>query len=381
MRAWLTDGNIDFAKEFQAAIGTHFDRPAQETGQIPQSIPPRQKLSAHLGAYLDLKRLGLIQDIPDRETTKDKAGNSIDESSFASPAPFSSLIAEDIVETLGRAGADAVTTVAEALLAVNALANAHGAKRVYYRDEHNYGWALKSRAQRKMELASGKALPSRNGITDIEIQELRRFQRQVRCDRELKLEISRYGRLPKRNDPEWLPVMQHYDEDFGTRMLDITSSIFSGLHFACVDWDGTIDFDTDGLLYMFFDHGRYYRYKEIGGFDDEISEFVPKKVKQTFKDWRHPEYIHHFKSARISMREVAQDGHFFVHGDLGVVPEFGGTGKFKLCIPRWAKARIIKELWFAGYTPERIVRGNKGIEAKSRAEGQVAEYLRNTPNW
>jgi hypothetical protein len=233
-----------------------------------------------------------------------------------------------------------------------------------------------------MEANSDKSLGAANGITDREIEELKRFQKQVRSDPG-QVEVVQYNTLPDDDDPEWLPIMQHYDEEFGTRMLDVTSSIFAGLHFACVDWDGTIDFDTDGLLYVFFDHGRYYKYQDekTGDFDDDVSEFVPDKITDLFKNWRHSKYIHHFTSAQYSMREFAQDGHFLVQGDLSVEPIFGGTAKFKLCVPHWAKARIIEELWFAGYTPERIVRGRKGKTAAQQAKEQLQEYRKRYPGW
>lgn len=81
------------------------------------------------------------------------------------------------------------------------------------------------------------------------------------------------------------------------------------------------------------------------------------------------------------MRELAQDGVFLVQGDLGKDPEFGGTKQFKLCIPRWAKANIVEELWLAGYTPERIVRGEIGQKAKDKAESELRDYRAKYPNW
>ena len=45
--------------------------------------------------------------------------------------------------------------------------------------------------------------------------------------------------------------MQHYDDDFGTRLSDATTAVFARLYFACVAWDGTINNDIDGVLYVF----------------------------------------------------------------------------------------------------------------------------------
>ena len=380
MRPWLTDGNVDFVTSFHEAVQAHFDHPAKEQKRQDESLEYRRKLANVVHTYRDLQNLGLTKPIPDRIVTLDKGGDRIDKSMFSEPSPFQSVITEDVVACFGRAGSGAVASVAEAMMTVNALARPFGAAKIYYRGEHNYGWELKSRAQRKLE-ESGDLPDEVNGITDRELDELRRFQDQVHTDPDLELELVRYGTLPASDDPEWLPIMQHYDPEFGSRMLDISSSVFAGLHFACVDWDGRIDFETDGLLYVFFDHGRYYKSEHTGDFDDEISEFLPVKITDSFKNWRCPEYLHHYRSAQYSMREFAQDGYFLVQSDLALEPVFGGRGKFKLCIPHWAKARIISELWFAVYTPERIVRGKIGKLAGQRAKKDLEEYLENHPGW
>jgi hypothetical protein len=81
------------------------------------------------------------------------------------------------------------------------------------------------------------------------------------------------------------------------------------------------------------------------------------------------------------MRELAQDGLFLVQGDFQPSPQFGGTESFKICIPHWAKARIIEELWLAGYTPERIVRGVMGKRAAEVSKKQLEEYRKENPGW
>lgn len=45
--------------------------------------------------------------------------------------------------------------------------------------------------------------------------------------------------------------MQHYDDNYGTRMIDVTTSLYCALFFASADWDGTVDSSVDGKLYMF----------------------------------------------------------------------------------------------------------------------------------
>lgn len=381
-RPWLTDGNIEYARVYQTAIQVHFQGPAKEKKQWEESLPHLRELQSGITPYASLQRLGITKAIPPRATCKNQDGESTDNSNFPEPGGnWSELIAEDVAATFGRAGAGAVASVAEALVVINSLARPHEAGKIYYRGEHRYGYELKSRAQRKMENDYGAPLEAANGITKRELAELRRFQKQVKSNPEFVSEILHRSGLPQDDDPEWLPIMQHYDVEFGTRLLDITRSIFAGLHFACIDWDGTIDFDTDGLLYILFGHGRYYAYEPAGGFNDEISEFVPDNVADAFKSWRHPEYMHHFSSSQSSMRELAQDGLFLAQGDLGSEPVFAGRGQFKICIPRWAKARIIEELWFAGYTPQRIVRGEIGRQAADKSMKQLEEYRKTNPGW
>lgn len=379
-RPWLTDGNIEFAIEYQDAMRAHFDQPTKITKQNSQAQKHRQALQSAVSEYRYLQQLNLTKPVPPRKTTKSSDGIRSDNSRFFEPGPFASVVAEERARSFGRAGRGAVTSVAEALHVINALAHPHQAEKIYYRGEHRYGYELKSRAQRAIEATSGRITVG-SSITDQEINELRRFQKEVKADPSFRDEIIRSGGLPNEDDPEWLPIMQHYDAKFGTRLLDITSSIYAGLHFACIDWDGNVDFETDGLLYIFFGHGRYYKYERSNDFDDEISEFVPSHVKDAFKNWTLPEYMHHFRSKQHSRRELAQDGYFLVQGDIGLEPTFGGTAQFKICIPWWAKAKIIKELWFAGYTPERIIRGSKGLKAAEIAKAAVDHYQMSTPEW
>lgn len=378
-RPWLTDGNIQYVRAYQDALQNHFQGAAKEKNKWDEALPLLQELRSVIGPYTSLQGLGITKPIPPQATRKDQDGNPIDKSEFHEPKPWLGAIAEDVAASFGRGGTGAIVTTAEGLRMINSLARLHSAGKVYYRGEHQYGWELKSRAQRKMEKDDGAPLEGANGITERELDELRRFQKQAKNDSALMEEIVHGCGLPAENDPEWLPIMQHYDFDFGTRLLDFTRSIFAGLHFACIDWDGTVDFETDGLLYVLFDQGRFYAYEQINGIDDDFSEFVPDNVTCSFKDWSHPEYMHHFNSAQSSMRELAQDGLFLVQGDLGSKPVFAGRAEFKFCIPRWAKARIIEELWLAGYTPEKIVRGEMGKGAAKVSREQLEKYRKENP--
>lgn len=216
---------------------------------------------------------------------------------------------------------------------------------MFYRGEHHYGYPLKSRAERHMSVSSGHGA----GLSTHEIQELRRFQREVKRSKFLKKQIKGKGLfLPRRNHPAWLPIMQHYDEEFGTRLLDISSSIYTGLYFACISWDGYIDTKHDGILYLFLRGGvgltarGFYYDREPDDFDPEFDDVAPRVVTKSFYDWEHPDFFRIYKSSSASPREIAQDGWFLVRGDLENPPQFGQGFKFR--IPAGAKERIARQL-------------------------------------
>ncbi|MCD6433230.1 MAG: hypothetical protein J7L21_04240, partial [Sulfurimonas sp.] len=149
---------------------------------------------------------------------------------------------------------------------------------------------------------------------------------------------------------------------------DITTSLYTALYFACIDWNGNINLEKDGILYQFLVGGNggitargfYYDTKPTDF--DEFDALVPKSLTDSFKTFEHSKYFRIYKSSSVSPREVAQDGLFLVRGDLNAKAEFG-TG-FKFRIPAEAKMHILKQLWRAGYTPERMVRGERGVKAK-----------------
>lgn len=371
-RPWLTSGNLDLFANYVESLNAHFDEPLRKVDQnIKGSVnQARQELSAGSARINAYKNSEVTQIIPPRKPLIDSEGKNVDLTSFTEPVPWIRSVAEDMAATLGRGGSGSIVSIAEALLVVNSLGHIHGADKIYYRGEHRYGHELKSRAHRILDAENGGKIESTEGITNREIEELRRFQDQVKTDPSLISEPNFQNFLPQDNSPEWLPIMQHYDDEFGTRLLDISSSIFSGLHFACIDWDGNIDFETDGILYVFLGHGRHYLTEPTGTRNDSYSEFVPDHIEDSFKGWRCPDYLHHYASAQSSLREIAQDGHFFVQSDLSLPFTIGAKGQFKICIPHWAKPRLIQELWFAGFTPEKMIRGSKGAIAAKEAKSQ-----------
>ena len=157
-RPWLTDGNIEYARLYQEAVRTHFSDRAREKNKWEESLPHLKALQSGIAPYYRLQHLGISRPIPSPATVKNPDGELENNSEFEEPKHWSNLIAEDVAASFGRAGAGAIATMAEALLVIHSLAHGHGAERLYYRGEHQYGYALKSRAQRKMEKDSGAPL-------------------------------------------------------------------------------------------------------------------------------------------------------------------------------------------------------------------------------
>lgn len=274
-------------------------------------------------------------------------------------AGWQAFILEYMADQFGRHGADAIGCLPEAALYAHALGSRFGANELFYRGEEKYGHALISRAERKLGIAGGGP-----GITDAELDALRRFQEDVEKSPENYPGALDDKCLSDPDHPRWLPVMQHYDEVSGTRLLDISSSIFTGLYFGCVGWHGEIDEEIDGVLYVLLSGnpgmlvgGNYYENKP-DTYDADYDIVAPESVQDSFKDWQSPDVFRIYRSGTMSQRELAQDGLFLVRSQLHGGPGFGQS--FKMRVPASEKKEIAKELWRAGYTPRRMVRGRQG---------------------
>ena len=340
---------------------------AKSIDGVPPDIKERvfdqaRAMQGILGPLSQLEIFGRFERIPAKRLLP------TDESAYMQhQGTWQELVAEKLVAHFGRDGMEAVSSVQEAVCYAYTLAEIFSTEQILFRGEHKYGNPLRSRAERRMEYPSDHG----SGLTPREISELRRFQNEVASSPFLTKEIVMHGAsLPSPSDPIWLPIMQHYDEEFGTRLLDLSSSIYTALYFACVDWNGVIDDSVDGILYLFMRGGGtggliargFYYDKKSDEFDPDFDELAPSDIAESFKDWCHAEYFRIYKSSSASPREVAQDGWFLVRGDLGDEPHFGQGFKFR--IPAAAKSRIARQLWLTGYTPERMVRGPKGRDSR-----------------
>ena len=91
-------------------------------------------------------------------------------------------------------------------------------------------------------------------------------------------------------------------------VLDLTRSIFAGLHFATISWEGDINEDTDGILYVLTNangswtqaaHGLLATSPDAAG------------LSTAYSGWPAPEYFRIYESTlSANPREVAQDGVF-----------------------------------------------------------------------
>jgi hypothetical protein len=360
-----TEGTTEFFSTYIDSFVAHAQTDWTPTNRDAVTLE-LNKLGTAKGAFGRLSALQQVDSIPPAIKL------DVDQTPMARiDGGWHRLAMEHLVDRFGRYGQDAVGGIAEAMLYANALATAFGTHYIYYRGEHRYGHPLQSSAERKL----GEHIDMAPGLTAREIDELRRFQDQVLGHPETYPELATDPALANTNSPRWLPVMQHYDDEFGTRLLDVTTSVFAGLYFACVSWDGTINSEIDGLLYVFLRgnggliaRGCYYEHAPPN-FDPEYDDVTPESILDSFKSWDHPEVTRIYRSSTMSERELAQDGLFFVKGSLDEGPGLGQG--FKLRVPAEIKETVAKELWWAGYTPRRILRGPRGESAHRKLAGRL----------
>lgn len=147
-------------------------------------------------------------------------------------------------------------------------------------------------------------------------------------------------------------------------MLDVTTSIFCALYFACADWDGAVDESVDGKLYMFpYQPGRGDtptpdRFRGMGaitGPEDQmqtsLEEYFTVEGSLDFPRFRTAIYRND--------RALAQDG-YFVWQPMFTSP-LKTTQIFPFRVYRNAKREIIAELASIGYTRDRILGNHEWI--------------------
>ena len=299
-------------------------------------------------AYSFLRRMAL-------EPVPEKASLTDDESPVPEiPSGWLDIIQHQIFD-LNRFGTNVITSCAEALV------KCHGLKRgfdnfntpMFFRGEHRFGWRLLPKFARTRDVKPNDV----KKITDEEIQSMEDFQNRVLSCPDLKKEIFGERNLLPPSDSAWWSIKQHYDETDGTRMLDLTTSLFCALYFGCADWDGAVDETVDGRLYFF---------SQQPGRDDNpnptrINGVLVNGEDQRQDGWRDYFTIedgHNVPRFRISQtpndRVVSQDGYFIWQPDF-TKPVAPRGQNYSFRIHREAKKDILAELAAAGYTRKRIL--------------------------
>lgn len=282
------------------------------------------------------------------------------------PVPLSTafLIDGDWLTTLeeelfrfNQCGTGYIASCAEALV------KCHGVKRtldkfgspMFFRGEHRFGWELLPRFARKN---TGPTIENPLRVTPQELDAVRRFQQDVLGDTDKSKEIFGDGPTLGMEDAGWWHLMQHYDDVDGTRMIDVTTSIFCALYFACANWDGSVDESVDGKFYMFpYPPGREdtpnpERCSKTGLLSGEEDE-TQLTLEEYFTVEGRDEIPRFRRAIYRNDRVLAQDGYFVWQ------PMFMSSLRtFQICpfrIYRGAKQEIIAELASIGYTRERIL--------------------------
>jgi len=270
-----------------------------------------------------------------------------------------SLIQKELFQFNAR-GDEYLCSTEEALIKCNGLKRALDDfdAPLFFRGEHNFGWDLISKLGRTAEI--NWDTEDANKVTSIELKLMAEFQQKVEDDTVLKNDIFGDSTILPKTDSGWWSIMQHYDEEHGTRMIDITSSLFCALYFACTNWDGTVDSSIDGKLYLFpYPPGRGQSLSPDTWKDQVVGpeDHVYSSLTDYYKVDSAGDYPRFRKSPVKNDRALSQDGMFIWQ------PKFTQPLKtfqiFPFRVHRDYKQSILKELTSMGYTKERILSENR----------------------
>jgi len=255
---------------------------------------------------------------------------------------------------------DSVVSVSDAMIKTTAFLQTltssveFGKKRYLFRGQSNINYALIPRLGRVLaeNIKTGSVTPPTNLLTATpeELNALTSFQSTWPSSSADDLDIHTVSSYSS-TDAAWWVLMQHYADDYGngTRMLDVTSSLLFALLFACVSWtDGTINTDTDGIVYMFYESGNFQVFDYLDTNSPQAAQFfdTQHEVPKMLFNPPHNE------------RSKAQGGGFIWW------PKFWeplNTNLYYLRIPGDNKLHIAKELLAFGVGPKEAVRGDIGL--------------------
>ena len=257
-------------------------------------------------------------------------------------------------------GDEYICSTTEAMIKINGIKRPIDQfdKPMYFRGEHDFGWELKSRLGRKIKIEWDKT--DSNKVTKEELELVKSFQKKVSENDALKEKIFGTLSILDKNDSGWWSLMQHYDEEYGTRMIDVTSSIFCALYFACANWNGTVDKSVDGKLYFFPN--------KMGRGETDIPDLSRGEIigtedltKKELEDYFTIGSSLDFPRFRISPtrndRALSQDGYFIWQPKFDQPLDLAQHFAFR--IHRDFKESILTELESMGYTRERILDENR----------------------
>jgi FRG domain len=257
-------------------------------------------------------------------------------------------------------GDEYICSTTEALIKCNSIKRLFDGFKtpLYFRGEHNFGWELIPRLGRQQNFDWTKEDP--NKVTKLELELVKKFQDSVKTDKKLSEKIFGLSPILDDNNPGWWSIMQHYDDLNGTRMLDVTSSIFCSLYFACANWDGTIDNSVDGKLYMFpyaLGRGETETPERIRGQLVGAEDELQNNITDYFSIEKHIEIPRFRKSPIRNDRVISQDGLFVWQAKFN--EPLSTFQIFPFRVHRDFKKSIIAELDAMGFTKDRILFENR----------------------
>jgi len=253
-------------------------------------------------------------------------------------------------------GNEYICSTTEALIKCNSIKRMYDdfTTPMYFRGEHHFGWELISKLGRDNAFDWTKEDP--NKVTQLELKLVKEFQKKVRSNQSLSEQIFGQNQVLDDGSSGWWSIMQHYDAVHGTRMIDITSSLFCALYFASANWDGAIDDSVDGKLYMFptaLGRGEIdapERDKcQLVDYDDEVQNNL-----EDYYNIENHEKIPRFRKSPIrNDRVISQDGLFAWQAKFN--EPLSTYQIFPFRVHRDFKEKIIAELASMGFTKDRIL--------------------------
>lgn len=238
--------------------------------------------------------------------------------------------------------------------------------RAYFRGQVDINWRLRPSVTRHYPDAGKDTEPGH--VSDSELNALSQFQASFLSGQTWAHadDVRRFANIP-RDSSAWWPLMQHYSE--GTRLLDVCTSPLEGLYFACVNWDGTINEGTDGVLYAMPENSGRLMLDDPIGDDVQVVDSTPPLAQDMFKLDR-PRILRFYRGTRQLNNErlKAQRGAFALWPDCFQDP---ATQVFYVAIDRGSKRKIASELLRFGLNPRVIVDGPEGRLAYHRVCKQL----------